>query len=184
MRKLLLFVLTLGIAVALMPPAANAQDEATLERRVKAAFVYKFAGYAQWPDSAFATPTAPIAIGVLGDNPLFSELAQVVAGRTIEGRALAIRRIRHGEPLAGLHILVVGHGENPRLPELRSIAAQPVLVITEHDGALEHGSVINFLLDGGRVRFEIGLDNAERRGLKLSARLLTVAHFVRVAQGQ
>ena len=183
-RLLLIVVAALGVGATLMPPSARAEDEATLERRIKAASIFKFAGYVHWPDSAFASPSAPMAIGVLGDDAMFSELAQVVAGRAVESRPLAIRRIRSGESLAGLHILFIGRGERARLADLRAMPAQPVLVITEHEGALEQGSIINFVLAGGYVRFDVALDNADRRGLKLSARLLTVANFVRMVPGQ
>ena len=186
MRNLLLLLLAavFGIVTTLVSRAASAEDEATLERRVKAAFVYKFAGYVEWPDSAFTSPAAPITIGVLGDDAMVGELTQVVAGRTIDSHPLTVRRLRQGESLTGLHVLFVGNSERARLAEARPVRSQPLMVISEHDGALDQGSVINFLIVGGRVRFEVGLDNAERRGLKLSSRLLTVAHFVRMAQSQ
>ena len=122
-------------------------------------------------------------LGVLGDDPLAADLAQIVAGRTIDAHPVQVRRIRPGEPIAGLHVLFVAHTiERARIAELRAAGGPPLLLVTEHDAALDVGSVINFRIIGGRVRFEVALDNAERRGLKLSSRLLTVAHFVRVSQ--
>ena len=178
----LLLAATVGVVATLLPLSSVAQDDATLERQIKAAHLYKFAGYVEWPDSAFASPNAPIFIGVLGDDSLAVDLAQIVSGRTIDSHPVQVRRIRAGESVAGLHVVFVGNSERGRLADLRATGGPPLLVVTEHEGALDIGSVINFRIIAGRVRFEIAIDNAERRGLKLSSRLLTVAHFVRVAQ--
>ncbi|MEP7085421.1 MAG: YfiR family protein [Betaproteobacteria bacterium] len=183
MRKFLLLCVSALVALSPLVALAQAQvqeDSATLERRVKAAFLYKFAGYVEWPDGTFVAPDAPIIIGVAGDDALSAELAQVVNGRSIEGRPLAVKRVRDNEALAGVHILFVSNAERARLgPLARATPSQPLLIISESDGALEQGSAINFLLSGGRVRFEIALDNAEKRALRLSSRLLSVAHSVR-----
>lgn len=177
----LLYAAALGVAT-LLPLSSLAQDEAALERQIKAAHLYKFAGYVEWPESAFASPAAPIVIGVLGDDPIAADLAQIVSGRTIDAHPVQVRRLRPGESLAGLHVLFVGQAERGRMAEVRAATGPPQLVVTEHDGAFDAGSMINFRIIGGRVRFEVALDNAERRGLKLSSRLLTVAHYVRVSQ--
>jgi hypothetical protein len=160
--------------------AHAADDDATLEQRVKAAFLYQFAGYVEWPPSAFAQPGAPITIAVLGADPLAAELSQVVTGRTVGGRAVSVKRVRPGESLSGVHILFIGRAENERLGQLAQ-AAQPraILTVTETDGALAKGSMINFVLVDRRVRFEVALDSAEKGGLRLSSRLLAVAQQVR-----
>lgn len=176
------FVLLCVGALSVLPPLfAHAQDDAaTLERKVKAAFLYKFAGYVEWPASTFAAADTPIVIGVVGDDPLVAELMEVVSGRAIEGRPLAVKRLRETDALSGLQMLFVGSTERAPLGTLaRAMPALPMLIVTEFDGAFNHGSAINFLISGGRVRFEIALDNAEKRGLKLSSRLLSVAQAVR-----
>ena len=177
----LLFAAALGALVGLLAPSSQAQDDpVTLERRVKAAFIYKFAGYVEWPDSAFAASDAPITIGVLGDDAMAVELVQAAGGRAIDTHPVTVRRIRDVEGAAGLHVLFVSQAERGRLAALRNAPSQPLLIITESDKALDQGSVVNFVISEGRVRFEVALDNAERRNLKLSARLLTVAQFVRM----
>src|SRR5688572_9880942 len=151
-------------------------DSAAAERSIKAAFLYKFAGYVQWPDGAFARPDTPIVIAVIGEDRLADELVPLVAGRTVDGRPLAVRNQTDEVP-SGIHILFIGRAETGRL---RAIAAQmrPVLIVTESEGALAQGSVINFVVTGGRVRFEVSLDAAEKHRLKLSSRLLSVAQSV------
>ncbi|MEO8443371.1 MAG: YfiR family protein, partial [Betaproteobacteria bacterium] len=160
---------------------ARAQDDATtLERRVKAAYIFKFAGYVEWPDGVFAQPDTPLNIAVLGDDEIAAELAQITAGRMVDGRPVRVKRTRDSDATADAHMLFVGRAEIARLPQLAKQArAKPVLILTDAPGALNQGSMINFMLIQQRVKFEISLDEAERRGLRLSSRLLAVAHNVR-----
>jgi hypothetical protein len=167
-------------AAGTMSRAWAQEDDALLEQRVKAAFLYKFAGYVDWPPASFAHPGTPVTIGIVGADPLAAELVQAVAGRAVNDRTMTVRRIKVGESLDGVHVLFVGRAENARLAQLAQ-AAQPrsILTVTESDGALEQGSVINFVLAERRVRFEISLDSAEKSRLRLSSRLLAVAQQVR-----
>jgi hypothetical protein len=172
LRALLALLLAAGAFAAARPGAAQ---EAT-EQQVKAAFLYRFAGYVEWPDASFAQADSPLVIGVLGDEPLAAAVEQAVGGRSVNGRRVTARRVRPGESIAGVHILFVGRAERGRLPQIaQGASAQAVLVVTETEGALAQGSVINFLVADRRVRFEISLPSAERSGLKLSSRLLAVA---------
>jgi hypothetical protein len=169
--------------IAILPAAVSgaADDAGTLERRVKAAFLYQFVAYVEWPPDAFTKSGTPITIAVTGAESLAEELRQVVSGRTVGGRQVTVRRVGPGELLEGVHILFIGMAENARLGELtRSTQSLPILTVTESTGALERGSMINFVLDQRRVRFEVALDTAEKRGLRLSSRLLAVARDVRV----
>jgi hypothetical protein len=167
-----------------LPRAALAQDDAAaLERRVKAAFLYKFADYVEWPEGAFPKPNSPVVIGVAGDDQVAAELANVAASRPGEGHPVVVKKLREGDSLAGLQVVFAGRADAGRfLQAARAAPAQPVLLVTEAEGALAQGSIINFVVTGGRVRFEIALDNAERRALRLSSRLLTVAQSVRTVQ--
>jgi YfiR/HmsC-like len=161
-------------------PARAAESDDVLEHRVKAVFLYKFAGYVDWPPASFAGVDTPITIAVIGAEPLAAELTQVVAGRTINNRNLTVRRFKAGESLAGVHILFVGSDESSRMGQFaRSAKPHAVLTVSESEGALEQGSMINFVMADRRVRFEVALDSAEKSGLRLSSRLLAVAQQVR-----
>jgi hypothetical protein len=171
----------LGTALALAPPSpARADEESTaLERRVKAAFLYKFAGYVEWPAAAFDSAQAPVNIAVMGDDAIAAELEQLVVGRTSGGRPVAVRRIESLDDSGPLHILFIGRSESGRLRSLiRGAGTRAVLIVTETPGALAMGSMINFVLADGRVRFEVALAAVEKRGLSLSSRLLAVARSV------
>jgi hypothetical protein len=162
---------------------ASAQPRApATERGVKAAFLYKFLDYVEWPPGAFTRPDQPIVVGVLGADDLQAELADAVRGRTVGDRPVDVRRVRPGEGLAGLNVLFVGAAEHARIGSIaRSAQGRGLLIVSESDDALDAGGTINFVVQDGRVRFEVALAAAERAGIKLSSRLLAVAQNVRMA---
>jgi hypothetical protein len=116
--------------------AQGAADEAIVERRIKAAYLYRFAGYVTWPDGVFAAPDSPLAIGIWGNDGLADDLAALVQLRTIDNRRIEVRRVREPESLAGLHVLFVGHARNARLAEAAAGSqSRATLVVTETPGA-------------------------------------------------
>jgi hypothetical protein len=160
--------------------AADLEIDRALEQRVKAAYLYRFAEFVAWPDGSFARHDAPFVIAIAGASGIASELAQVTAGRTVAGRRIdVLHTMEPTAPLASAHILFVGASERSRLPQFVRAAGSRTLIVSDVEGGLAQGSVINFVIAEGRVRFDISLDAAEKRGLKLSARLLAVAHSVR-----
>jgi hypothetical protein len=164
----------------LVPPARaeNTASSAALERRVKAAFLYKFLGYAEFPQGAFADPASPVVIGVAGADDLAAELARIVSGRTVNNRTIVVRVLRDAEIGTPVHLLFVGGFDTGRVGRMVRAAGNALLVVTECDGGLQQGSAINFRIVDERVRFDVALDAAERNGIKLSSRLLTVANRV------
>ena len=174
------------IALLLAAPIAAAQSvESAPEHSIKAAYLYNFASYVDWPPSALDVQDAPFAIGVLGDEQVAAELAPLMRGRQILGRPIAVRQVQSGDDLAGLHVLFIGRGSAAALPRLLDEARDhAVLVVTEWDGALEAGSAINFRLIDQRVRFEVSLDAADACGLSVSSRMLAVAERVVPRSGE
>lgn len=168
-----------GAAPSTAASGSPTEAERALERRVKAAFVYRFTEFVTWPDAAFARADAPFLIVVAGREALVEELRQITAGRAVQGRAVEVRRLGEGEPMPAAQLLFVSESERSRLREWVRAAPRHALLVSEADGALDLGSVINFVLIEGRVRFEISLDAAEKRGLRMSSRLLAVAQIVR-----
>jgi hypothetical protein len=148
--------------------------------QVKAAFLYKFGAFVEWPASAFRSPAAPLAIGVVGADDVADELERVTSGRKVHEHPVTVRRLRRGDPVAGLHVLFVGEGEGGRLREILAGArGQPVLVVTDAPrSSPPPGSMINFVTEDDRMRFDVALAPAEEGRLKISARLLAVARKV------
>jgi len=178
-RAALAGLLLIWAGTCLATPARAAETGESLEARVKAAFLYKFAGYVEWPEAAFTQPDTPVTIAVIGADPVAAELEQLVAGRRVNDRVVSVRRLRPGDAMSGTHILFIGNDAAASLALLLQ-SAQPfsILTVTESSGALERGSVINFVIADRRIRFEISRDSAEKNRLRLSSRLLAVARHV------
>jgi hypothetical protein len=158
--------------------AAQSQLQAP-EPRVKAAFLFKFGSYVEWPSGTFASASAPITIGVMDADELAGELAAIVAGRDIDGRSVVVRKLRDGDPITGLNIIFIGKAVNGKLAGILSpMKGRPTLAVTESEGALELGSMINFVVIDGKVRFDVSLQPAAAGSLKISSRLLAVARKV------
>lgn len=173
----LILLLSLLSLLSVAPVQAQATGSAR-ESAIKAAFLYKFAGFVEWPAGTFRRPDEPLVVGVAGNEAVAIDLEQIAAGRRVEGRPVAVRRVRAGEPAGPLHILLIGAGPDEQVRQQAAGLAGPVLVVTEQPRGLELGGVLNLVADGGRVRFAASLPAAEARGLKLSARLLAVAREV------
>jgi hypothetical protein len=160
---------------ALFAPVA-ALAQAASEHAVKAAFLYKFAGYVEWPQMAFPSAESPLVIAVAGAEDVAAELEKLVPGRTINGRRIAVKRLKEPEGLQGVHVLFVGR----TVPNARSLlrTAQDAGVLTVSESGLDSGAVINFVVADNRVSFEVSLDAAERGGHRISSRMLAVARRV------
>lgn len=171
----LLLATTAGTA---LPARADTAGTATLERRVKAAFLYKFLSYAEFPAQGPADGGAPLTIAVVGSDDMAAELGRIAAGRMIAGRPIAVRLLREHEQVPPVHLLFVAGSDGERAGRVLRGAPAALLTVTECDGGLRHGSVINFRIVDERVRFDVSLDAAEKKNVKLSSRLLTVANRV------
>jgi hypothetical protein len=165
-----------GLAFGVATPPSVAEDSIGLERRVKAAYLYKFAAYVEWPSPAVSTPDAPFTIAIVGDDELATDVERVCIDRTINGHRIVVRRLDPGASIDGAQIVFIGRNQADRLEHILATAPiAPCLVVTETDGALTRGSIINFVLVDAHVRFEISQAAAGVRGLNLSSRLLAVA---------
>jgi len=172
-------VLLIFVAAGIAVPRTGLADIRADEYRVKAAFLYKFGSYIEWPEGAFVRSDSPVMIGVMGAEALADELVQIVAGRNVNGRPVSVRKLRAGDPITGLHVLFIGRREGSRLAEILAAAkGQPLLTVTESAQALELGSVINFVMIDDKVHFDVALMPADLGSLKISARLLSVARKV------
>jgi hypothetical protein len=170
-------LLAVAFVAAVLP--ARAQDAAVTEESVKAAFLYKFPSFVEWPDNRLAREDEPVVIGVIGGPEVLAELGAIAQSRKT-GRPLIALAVRDSAPLPRVHVLFIGSREKARAPELIRAAQQAgALVVTEWDGALRVGSIINFVTTPeGRVRFDIAVEPAEKSRLRLSSRLLAVAQHV------
>ena len=141
---------------------------------VKAAFLFRFASFVQWPGDV--PSTGPFVIGVIDSETVVGQLEQLLPGMKVRGQPVEVRRITKPEELADVRILYVGPGAAVRSRALRAKAATlPILLVTDRDDGFEGGGVINFIEAPRNVRFEVSLLAADRARLTIDSALLAVA---------
>lgn len=158
------------------------------EYNIKAGYILLFTRYVDWPASAFATPTAPIEVCVLGADPFGSVLDETLAGQLSQKRPLSVRRVKDADAAEDCHVVFIGApSDEPASTQqmsqwLGSLANHPVLTITETPAALQHGAMLCFVSeveDGqARIRFEASLPSMHRAGLTASSQMLVAARKV------
>jgi len=154
--------------------------EALSESQVKAAFLVNFPKYVDWPAVAFAETNSPLVIAVLGETPVTDELQKLIAGRTVNGRKIVLRRLDAGEEVAGCHILFVSALEQSRASSLLArLKDSGVLTVGESDDFLEHGGIVNLARRERKIALEVNLTAATTARIKISSRLLSVASVVK-----
>ena len=159
---------------------ATASENAGLaEYQVKAAFLYNFTKFTDWPDSAFASADAPIIIGIVGVDPFGKTLDDLANGEIVRGHPLVIKRLHAGDDLRTCHVLFIGRVEKNQLPTLlQNLKASPVLTVSDSPDFADQGGMVNFVLVQEKVKLEINQVSAEQAGLKISAKLLRLARIV------
>jgi len=161
--------------------SAAAQSPRAPEYEVKAAFLYNFAKFVDWPPYAFPDSSTPLRICVLGRDPFGGTLSRVVQGKSISGRPIISQTVQSSAEAHPCHILFMGSSDSAFLKQtLAPLHNLPVLTVGESNDFLPLGGMINFVLEQDRVRFEVNLAAAERHRLKLSSKLLAVARVVNV----
>lgn len=159
---------------AILPALAALCPSQTVEQKVKAAFLYNFAKYVEWPASAFDGGSSPIVIDVVGSEPYADALAAVVEGKTVNGRRLVVHNVRWSDDLSTCQELFVPSSEMAGAARLQTLRGKPVLVVGETPGFARKSGAINFTIDGNRVRFEINESLATQDGLAISSKLLSL----------
>ena len=177
-QGLLLAVLVLGgfgVGQAAVPVVRHEYD-------VKAAFLQKFALFVEWPASAFASGKEPFTIGILGQDPFGGRLETVLSNKMVQGRSLEFRRYAKVDEVlkTRCHLLFVASSEKSRLaPILEALQTSPVLTVSDAPGFGEMGVMINLVVVGESLRFEINQEASNRAGLRISSQLLDLAPTVR-----
>lgn len=178
-----LLLLMLACAVASNAPSAEPQPEAPSEYQIKAAFLYNFAKFVEWPPDPRTNARDPILLCIAGYDPFGEILDQTILGKTANGHPFAIQRFRREEDARGCQILFTSSSDQRYIRSLLAILkGSSVLTVGETEGFPRLGGIINFTLEENKVRFEINVDAAERERLKISSKLLRVAKVVRDEQ--
>jgi YfiR/HmsC-like len=163
----LIFVLGFGVF---------AQDSSPSEYQIKAAFLYNFAKFVQWPSQVFSGPTSPIVIGVLGKNVFGGDLEKTIHDKVINGHPLQFKKFDLVTEATNCEILFISPSEKNHLPKiLKGLRDANVLTVSETDHFTEDGGMINFVIEDNRIHFQINNDAAKKAGLTISSKLLNLA---------
>jgi hypothetical protein len=154
----------------------RAEDPVAGEYPVKAAFLFNFAKFVEWPAVAFKRPEDPIAICVLGQNPFGTALEDVVRDKTVANRAFVVREVLNAQQANTCQIVFVSASERKHFRFLLDeLKGRSILTVGEGDDFTANGGIINFKLKDARVRIEIDAVAANRAGLHISSKLLSLA---------
>lgn len=164
----------IGIAIAGSITHAGPQS---LEAEVKAAYIYNFVTFAEWPPTAFASSADPLRVCSVGDPRFELVLERSLRGETINGRRVVLDRSPGPDAWRRCHAIFIAEGGATEAV-LQATSDVPVLTVGESELFARRGGLVTFVVDAGRVRFDVNQTAAEKRGLKLSSRLLRLARRV------
>ena len=171
--------IALTLAMLICGPNVSAESGQYKEYLIKAAFLYNFIKFVDWPSESFKNGAAPINVCVLGDDP-FGEALDTLRNKRVKGRRLVIKQVRRVEQIEGAHLLFISTSEKGRVKQiLKSLADAPVLTISEMEGFGQNGGIINFITVDNKIQFEINSEKAQQHKLKISSQLLKLARIVR-----
>ncbi|MEZ4331892.1 MAG: YfiR family protein [Myxococcota bacterium] len=168
-----------ALAVASLFFVAPAPANAESEDEVKAAFLFNFVRYVEWPAGAFAGPESSIRICLIGGDGFETVLTEAVSGRMVGERTVEVSAIGGLDRAGGCHLLFFGeHASAAGERVAAALGAMPVFTISDRAGFAEEGGIANFMLVGQKIRFAINPDAARRSGLRISSSLLRLATLV------
>ncbi len=172
------FVVLATLSAFILTSILHAQSSPT-EYQVKAAYLYNFAKFVEWPPQVMSSDSS-FNICVLGRDPFDSTFQTTIAGESIKGKNVLVKRIPRAQDGTGCQILFISSSEEARLKDILDVLDKmSVLTVSDMPQFTRRGGMIQFVTEANRVRFEVNLTSAERTGLTLSSQLLKVAIGVR-----
>jgi hypothetical protein len=166
-----------GVSAATLVRTARADEASDLAARVKAAFVFNFAQFTEFPAETFKGDKTPLTIGVLGGNGFEDVLARTVAGKQHGGHPLVVKRAASNEDLAGCQMVFLS-GDSAAIRSALAQTGPGVLTVSEDPAFTEMGGAIRLFMEDNKVRFEVNLIAVEKAKLQLSSKLLKLARNV------
>jgi len=168
------------VVLIAIPDLAGGADLVAEEYQVKGAFLLNFTKFVDWPPQAFQGPGEPIAICILGRNPFGLGLDRAAQGVVVANRTVSVRQVSDEQQAGQCQIVFMGASERKHWRAwLEALRGRSVVTVGESDGFLANGGVVNFKLEGDRVRIEISTAAADLAGLHISAKLLNLAQSER-----
>ena len=172
-------VQALALAVLLFAGGVSAQKRAASFDEVKAAFVYQFANFITWPEDAFPDAGTPVTIGIVDNETVADVLRESVRGKTAAGREIIVREVTTPAQAVECQIVYLDKSDQRRVDEyLAVLVGKPILTVSDDDDFTEKGGVIRVFEQQNKPKIEINVDEAERSGLTISSKLLSLAIIV------
>ena len=160
-------------------PNVHADPPPSREYMIKAAFLYNFAKFVDWPAEAFPNDRTPLTLCILGKDP-FGNALESIKGKTVKDRNLVIKHLAWPEKTEQCHILFISASEEKRLSQILStVRGKAILTVSDMHSFARRGGIINLVTAKSKIRFEINVDATELVGLKISSKLLKLAQIVR-----
>jgi hypothetical protein len=168
-----------GMLLLAGPVTLASAASVSREYQLKAAFLFSFTKFTEWPANSLPSPTSPIVIGVLGRNPFGGELARIVRSRTVNGHPLVVASFVTVEQARQAHVVFLPGGDPQEIARAIAVLGPlPVLTVGESAGFLKAGGVVSMAVADDRVTFGIDVAAAERASLRISAQLQKLATVV------
>jgi hypothetical protein len=167
------------LAVLVLPASAQSPPpEGKTEYALKAVFLLNFCRFIEWPKSAFSSPSEPITIGIIGEDPFGPLLNEAVQGETQHGRAIKVEHYRRPDQIGHCHLLFVSRSETARLDAiLAAVSGKSIVTVGETDVFLDRGGMIALTADRSRVRLHINPEMLRAASLDVSSKLLRIAEI-------
>jgi hypothetical protein len=176
-RSALLLVALTAVIPARAAALNPVESERTVsEYEVKAAYVYNFAKFVEWPPTYFSAPNAPITIGVIGDEEFAAILEKAVKNKLVQEHSFQVRHLKWPIDLGTCNLVYVPSNEQKRFRQIaEGLQDKPVLTITEVEEKSQAKGIMNLFIEGGKVQFEVNIADAEKAKLRISSKLLRLA---------
>ena len=158
----------------------NSGAQTTREYQLKAAFLFNFTQFVDWPASSIPSTNSPIVIGILGIDPFGKTLDQIVQNESVGGRKLVVERYSSLSQIQNCHILYISPSESEQMEAiLGKLKGSGILTVGDTDNFARRGGVIGFYIDKNKIRLRVNLESAREEKLSLSSKLLRLAEIVR-----
>ncbi|MGV3771346.1 MAG: YfiR family protein [Verrucomicrobiales bacterium] len=171
-------ICALASLLLLLGSGINAQAQSR-EYALKAAFLFHFTQFVEWPAEAFAETNSPFVIGIIGADPFGNLLHDIVQNEKVKGRSIVVRRLKSSADSSECHILYLAPSEAANMDKLiKGVAGKPVLTVSDIETFARRGGMIRFITENNKIRFRINNAAAQKAGLTISSKLLRLAELV------
>lgn len=167
-----------GVILLLVWAVITAQSTAVSSAEIKAAFLYNFATFSEWPSEAFSNSNSPFTIGILGDNPFGTVLNDIIRNETKEGHPLTVKYFNKIEDVKNCQILFVNMPKSDtQVQAITALKKQNVLTVSDTPDFVSKGGMIRFFIENNKLRFQVNLGAVKEGNIVISSKLLRLAEI-------